>query len=209
MKTLRTWDNDKRCAECCNGDRCDDPSHYDRSICPHCKGTGWALWTGVGRQDYGAYLARGGASEAQVMTALTELGYPPVAIKHTAEPWRAGAGTGGKGSIVADEAVPEMNGSDAIDYYGGHLIAESMVPRNIRRAVACVNACRGIPIEVLEANASGGLTYLVADQIDARVERSKLIALLRELVDIEGPQPGNSAWGDKVLAALAEVSADT
>lgn len=29
-----------RCAECCNGDRCDDPSHYDRESCPFCLGTG-------------------------------------------------------------------------------------------------------------------------------------------------------------------------
>lgn len=29
-----------RCAECCNGDRCDDPTHYDRENCPCCLGTG-------------------------------------------------------------------------------------------------------------------------------------------------------------------------
>lgn len=28
------------CAECCNGDRCDDPSHFDRQSCPFCLGTG-------------------------------------------------------------------------------------------------------------------------------------------------------------------------
>lgn len=55
-KTLRTWDNGKRCDECCNGDRCDDPSHYDRKTCPHCKGTGWALWTEAGRNDFAEHL---------------------------------------------------------------------------------------------------------------------------------------------------------
>lgn len=58
MSALRTWNDDKRCAECCNGDRCDDPTHYDRNKCPHCKGTGWALWTEAGRTDYAAYLMK-------------------------------------------------------------------------------------------------------------------------------------------------------
>jgi hypothetical protein len=35
------------CAECCNGDRCDEdcykttPYHGRRKVCPHCKGKGW------------------------------------------------------------------------------------------------------------------------------------------------------------------------
>lgn len=28
------------CAECCNGDRCDDPTHFSRESCPFCLGTG-------------------------------------------------------------------------------------------------------------------------------------------------------------------------
>lgn len=28
------------CAHCCNGDRCDDPSHWYRPECPYCRGTG-------------------------------------------------------------------------------------------------------------------------------------------------------------------------
>ena len=42
--TPRTWNDGWRCAECCNGDRCDDPTHHDRDKCPHCKGTGIAVW---------------------------------------------------------------------------------------------------------------------------------------------------------------------
>lgn len=54
----RTWGDDERCAECCNGDRCDDPTHYDRTSklgCPHCWNTGWALWTQAGQQSYAKY----------------------------------------------------------------------------------------------------------------------------------------------------------
>ncbi|MCO5109980.1 MAG: hypothetical protein M9929_03935 [Burkholderiaceae bacterium] len=68
---LRTWDNGKRCSECCNGDRCDDPTHYDRRQCPHCQGTGWALWTDAGREDYVKYLQGWrGMSEADARAAV-------------------------------------------------------------------------------------------------------------------------------------------
>lgn len=46
--------------------------------------------------------------------------------KHTPGPWRQGKA----GGIVSDHPVPEMSGADAVEYYGGHLIAESIAPRN-------------------------------------------------------------------------------
>lgn len=39
------------CDHCCNGDRCDDPTHLDRRKCPYCHGTGYARkpdWVIVG-----------------------------------------------------------------------------------------------------------------------------------------------------------------
>lgn len=50
-----------------------------------------------------------------------------------------------------------------------------------RRLVAAFNACAGIPIEVLEANAAGGLPFSVADQIDQRVLISKLLAAAKKV----------------------------
>lgn len=47
-------------------------------------------------------------------------------MTHTPGPWRVGR----PGSVVADHPVPEMDGSDAVDYYGGHLIAESVTAKN-------------------------------------------------------------------------------
>lgn len=35
----------------------------------------------------------------------------------------------------------------------------------------------------------------------------ELIALLTELIDIEGPQPGTAKWATKVRAALAKAGA--
>ncbi|MGZ4819362.1 MAG: hypothetical protein ACXVZJ_12090 [Terriglobales bacterium] len=53
-------------------------------------------------------------------------------LKHTPGPWRAGSGTGGKGSVVSDQlATGALNGSEAVDYYGGNLIAESVAQENI------------------------------------------------------------------------------
>lgn len=53
-------------------------------------------------------------------------------VKHTPGPWRAGSGTGGKGSVVSDQlAVGALNGSNDVDYYGGNLIAESVARENI------------------------------------------------------------------------------
>lgn len=47
-------------------------------------------------------------------------------LKHTPGPWRIGR----KGCVVADVPVPEMGGSDAVDYYGGHMVAESIADKN-------------------------------------------------------------------------------
>lgn len=70
---LRTWDDGKRCAECCNGDRCDDPTHHDRQHCPHCKGTGHAIWTEAGRADYVTLMMKNrGMSEAEARAAIAK-----------------------------------------------------------------------------------------------------------------------------------------
>lgn len=36
-----------------------------------------------------------------------------------------------------------------------------------------------------------------------REQRDALLSLVKELVDIEGPQPGTAAWGDKAIAIIA------
>lgn len=57
----RTWNDGKSCAHCCTGDRCDDPSHYDRYSkpgCPHCLNTGYALWTEAGQNHKAEHEAR-------------------------------------------------------------------------------------------------------------------------------------------------------
>ena len=60
-------------------------------------------------------------------------------MQHTKTPWRLGAPSQ-MGSVVADEPVPEIKGSEAVDYYGGHLIAESIAPRNAEFIVRACNS---------------------------------------------------------------------
>ncbi|MFM5478402.1 hypothetical protein ACET81_21035 [Aeromonas veronii] len=43
-----------------------------------------------------------------------------------------------------------MRGSDALDYYGGHMVAESVTAANASRIVACWNLLDGYPTEDLE-----------------------------------------------------------
>lgn len=37
----------------------------------------------------------------------------------------------------------------------------------------------------------------------------KLLAIIQELIDIEGPQPGTAAWADKARAAIAKATGET
>ena len=39
-RTFKRSDGSLGCDECCNGDRCDDPSHFSRDSCPFCLGGG-------------------------------------------------------------------------------------------------------------------------------------------------------------------------
>ena len=39
-RTFLRSDGSLGCNECCNGDRCDDPTHFNRESCPFCLGTG-------------------------------------------------------------------------------------------------------------------------------------------------------------------------
>ncbi|MGS3139324.1 hypothetical protein ACB316_14030 [Aeromonas sanarellii] len=57
---------------------------------------------------------------------------------------------GHSGAVVADHPIPEMSGSDATEYYGGHLVAESVTAANARRLAACWNLLDGYDTKELE-----------------------------------------------------------
>lgn len=58
---------------------------------------------------------------------------------------------GHSGAVVADHPIPEMSGSDATEYYGGHLVAESVTAANARRLAACWNLLHEFDTEAIEA----------------------------------------------------------
>lgn len=103
-------------------------------------------------------------------------------MQHTKTPWRISAGIGfGKGAVVADEPVPEIGGSDAVDYYGGHLIAESIAPRNAEFIVRACNAHDELVGALTDlVAATGWKTMTEADLLEAEREGSSTAtALLR------------------------------
>ena len=82
---------------------------------------------------------------------------------HTPEPWRVGRA----GSVVSDTPVPGMGGSDAVEYYGGHLIGESIIEANARRIAACVNACAGMRNDELEGGLLIGVMQVKIDLLES------------------------------------------
>jgi hypothetical protein len=64
--------------------------------------------------------------------------------------------------------------------------------------------CEELERQLREANWATGAWRSIAQQNDARV--GVLEALLCELIDIEGPQPGHIEWYRRVQAALRRES---
>ena len=102
---------------------------------------------------------------------------------HTPEPWRVGR----PGTVVSDTPVPGMGGSDAVEYYGGHLIGESIIEANASRIVACVNACRGLGTDELEQH---GLVSAVGyELIELTKQRDELLRDMQDVLDMLINQP--------------------
>lgn len=77
---------------------------------------------------------------------------------------------GHSGAVVADHPIPEMSGSDAVEYYGGYLVAESVTAANARRLAACWNACDGFTTEELEAHTGPRLLRARLEGAFARID---------------------------------------
>lgn len=103
--------------------------------------------------------------------------------KHTPEPWRVGR----PGTVVSDTPVPGMGGSDAVEYYGGHLIGESITEANARRIVACVNFCAGISTENLEDNEP--LSWLTEQYNSVNDQRDEFLRDMQDVLDMLINQP--------------------
>ena len=74
--------------------------------------------------------------------------------KHTPGPWRVGHGSW----VVSDTAVTGMDGSDAVEFYGGHLICESVNGPNshlIAAAPDLLEACEAMALAFVWYNGDG------------------------------------------------------
>ena len=78
---------------------------------------------------------------------MSEQQQPGAVMPHSKEPWRDGRTSD---SILSSEESPRQLDPTTEAYYGGQLVAESMTCQDRRRIIACVNACAGIPTEMLE-----------------------------------------------------------
>ena len=108
--------------------------------------------------------------------------------KHTPEPWRVGR----PGTVVSDTPVPGMGGSDAVEYYGGHLIGESITEANARRIAACVNACAGMRNDELEGGLLIGVMQVKIDLLES--QRDELLAALQGMIDIANHSQGVAGY---------------
>lgn len=80
-------------------------------------------------------------------------------------------------------------------------LAAHMREPDARRLAACWNALDGLPTALLEKHgATRSGIYRGTAEINDQLAAAR--ALLTDLIDIEGPQPGNAAWADKVRAFL-------
>jgi len=91
------------------------------------------------------------------------------------------------GSVVSDRPVSEIMGSDCVEYYGGHLICESVSEANAKRIVLCVRAMNGVPDEDLAFGIVFGKADTLRENIRLRDDKYHLeqqCAALRERIEI-------------------------
>lgn len=80
-----------------------------------------------------------------------------------------------------------------------------LLEHEYNRARACWNACDGVPIEVLESKFSGGLPWMVGDQIECRVELARAVDQRDELQSqVEQFRLLSKANAESLGAALAQ-----
>ena len=99
--------------------------------------------------------------------------------KHTPGPWQIGKNFG---SVVCDTPVPGISGSDDTEYYGGHLIAESVTEANARLIAAAP--------ELLEALRMFVVWYGRRDKHDTllppKMQEAELAQAMRAIAKAEG-----------------------
>ncbi len=76
-------------------------------------------------------------------------------MPHTPGPWRRGR----SGSVVSDTPVPEMRGSGDVEFYGGHLICESVTDTNYKLIIAAPDLLEACMSLIIMHHTSGRCKY--------------------------------------------------
>lgn len=126
-------------------------------------------------------------------------------VQHTPGPWSLIPQSNGSSMVVLVRETNQQMQPKAFRLIAhvlarGNSLAEDEA--NARRIVQCVNACTGIPEEVLATNQAGGLPWSVADQIEQRTMQRELIEAAQLFLTLN-----NACAGAKRLAsAIAKAT---
>lgn len=90
--------------------------------------------------------------------------------------------------------VEVYNGTEYVCQMSHHPAQRAQAAEYARRIVACVNACEGVPTDVLEntVQRGGALMYQQERRKAAEAQRDELLAALESLVLFTNPKPSNA-----------------
>ena len=106
----------------------------------------------------------------------------------------------------------DQNGNLRLQVYGapsevktGRMV--EIAQQHARRIVACVNACEGVPTDVLEntVQRGGALMYQQERRKAAEAQRDELLAALESLVLFTNPKPSNAVALNNAHQVIARV----
>jgi hypothetical protein len=83
------------------------------------------------------------------------------------------------------------------------LVTDNTGKPDPRMAYMTYGSAHGENDQDCEIQIVGGAAHAVARMVEALPD---MLALLRELIDIEGPQPGTADWAEKVRVAIAKAT---
>lgn len=91
MVTQRGWRiwGDDRCDHCCNKDRCDDPTHFNRESCPYCGGSGNAIWVDLERMDFEHWYKKDVGEDSADLSRCNSGAYQDEDAQSCWEGWKA------------------------------------------------------------------------------------------------------------------------
>jgi hypothetical protein len=91
-------------------------------------------------------------------------------------PWTPGPWWVGRNerSVVCNTEIPEWHTADSVEYYGGHLVAESMAPANARLIAAAPELAEALEAMLYEYEGVYDMTAPTHHQSDAALKAESM-----------------------------------